>query len=95
MQTRNRAIMFSGLVVDLEQMEVLIGDKGWYTYQVVRHPGGVAVLPLHDDGTVTLDTAAQAGGGCNHARSCLQGGCVPERSLPPAAVGNWPRRRAW
>lgn len=54
METRNRAILFEGLVVDLEQMEVKIGEKGWHTYQVVRHPGGVAVLPLHDDGTVTL-----------------------------------------
>jgi len=54
METRNRAILFEGLVVNLEQMEVRIGVKGWHTYQVVRHPGGVAVLPLHDDGTVTL-----------------------------------------
>ena len=54
METRNRAILFEGLVVDLEQMDVRIGAKGWHTYQVVRHPGGVAVLPLHDDDTVTL-----------------------------------------
>lgn len=54
METRNRAILFEGLVVDIEQMEVRIGEKGWHTYQVVRHPGGVAVLPLHPDGTVTL-----------------------------------------
>ncbi len=45
METRNRAMLFEGLVVGLEQMEVKIGEKGWYTYQVVRHPGGVAVLP--------------------------------------------------
>lgn len=54
METRNRAILFEGLVVDLEQMDVRIGAKGWHTYQVVRHPGGVAVLPSHGDGTVTL-----------------------------------------
>jgi len=54
METRNRAVLFEGLVVDLEQMDVRIGEKGWHTYQVVRHPGGVAVLPLHADGTVTL-----------------------------------------
>jgi ADP-ribose pyrophosphatase len=54
METRNRAILFQGLVVDLEQMEVKIGPKGWHTYQIVRHPGGVGVLPLHADGTVTL-----------------------------------------
>jgi ADP-ribose pyrophosphatase len=54
METRNRAILFEGLVVDIEQMEVKIGEKGWHTYQIVRHPGGVAVLPCHDDGTVSL-----------------------------------------
>lgn len=28
METRNRAILFQGLVVDIEQMEVRIGRKG-------------------------------------------------------------------
>jgi ADP-ribose pyrophosphatase len=54
METRNREVLFKGLVVDVEQMEVRIGRKGWHRYQVVRHPGGVGVLPLHTDGTVTL-----------------------------------------
>lgn len=54
METRNRAILFRGLVVNMEQMDVRIGEKGWHTYQIVRHPGGAAVLPLHNDGTVTL-----------------------------------------
>lgn len=54
METRNRAVLFEGLVVDLEQMEVKIGEKGWHTFQIVRHPGGVAVLPLHEDGTISL-----------------------------------------
>jgi ADP-ribose pyrophosphatase len=54
MITRNRAMLFSGLVVNIEQMEVKVGEKGWHTYQIVRHPGGVGVLPLHVDGTVTL-----------------------------------------
>lgn len=54
MESRNRSVIFNGLVVDIEQMDVKIGDKGWHTFQIVRHPGGAAVLPLHDDGTVTL-----------------------------------------
>lgn len=54
MDVRNKTALFHGLVVDIEQMEVKIGDRGWHLYQIVRHPGGVAVLPLHDDGTVTL-----------------------------------------
>ncbi len=54
METRKRKTLFEGLVVDIEQMEVRIGAKGWHVYQIVRHPGGVGVLPVHDDGTVTL-----------------------------------------
>lgn len=54
METKNRTTVFNGIVIDVEQMDVLIGQQGWYTYQVVRHPGGAAVLPLHDDGSVTL-----------------------------------------
>ncbi|BDV44819.1 ADP-ribose pyrophosphatase [Geotalea uraniireducens] len=54
MNTRDRAVLFRGLVVDIEQFEVEIGNKGWHRFQVVRHPGGVGVVPLHDDGTVTL-----------------------------------------
>lgn len=53
-ETKNKATLFSGLVIDVEQMDVLIGDQGWFTYQVMRHPGGAAVLPLHDDGSITL-----------------------------------------
>ena len=54
METKNRNTVFHGLVIDVEQMDVLIGKQGWHTYQIVRHPGGAAVLPLHADGSVTL-----------------------------------------
>jgi ADP-ribose pyrophosphatase len=54
MITRNRSTLFTGLVVKIEQMEVKVGEKGWHVFQIVRHPGGVGVLPLHPDGTVTL-----------------------------------------
>ena len=54
MKTRNPELLYKGLVVNLEQMDVEIGEKGWHTYQVIRHPGGVAVVPLHGDGTITL-----------------------------------------
>ena len=54
METRNRKTLFRGLVVDVEEMEVKFGAKGWHPFQVVRHPGGVGVLPLFEDDTVTL-----------------------------------------
>ena len=54
MNSHNHKIIFSGLVIHIEQMEVEIGENGHHTYQVIRHPGGAAVLPVHDDGTVSL-----------------------------------------
>src|SRR6266568_8012466 len=54
MESKNRTTIFQGLVIDIEQLDVKVGTKGWHTYQIVRHPGGVGVLPLHGDGTVTL-----------------------------------------
>lgn len=54
MKSRNHSIVFTGKVIDIEQFDVTVNENGWHTYQIVRHPGGVAVVPLHDDGTVTL-----------------------------------------
>jgi len=54
MKSRNHKIVYSGLVINIEQMEVEIGQKGRHTYQVIRHPGGAGVLPVHDDGSVSL-----------------------------------------
>ncbi|SNB47451.1 NUDIX hydrolase [Geobacter sp. DSM 9736] len=54
MEKRNSTTLFKGFVVNIEQVEVRMGEKGWHTYQIIRHPGGVAVLPLHEDGTVSL-----------------------------------------
>jgi ADP-ribose pyrophosphatase len=53
-ETKDNRLLFKGLVVNVEQMTVKIGGKGWYPYQIVRHSGGVAVMPVHGDGTVTL-----------------------------------------
>lgn len=54
MDSYNHQIVFNGVVVDIEQMEVEIRPGSRYLYQVIRHPGGAGVLPVHDDGTVTL-----------------------------------------
>jgi ADP-ribose pyrophosphatase len=35
-------------------MDVKIGSKGSHTFQIIRHPGGAGVLPVHNDGTVSL-----------------------------------------
>lgn len=54
MSQKDRETIFRGLVVEVEQIEVEIGSKGHHTFQVIRHPGGAGVLPVHDDGTVSL-----------------------------------------
>jgi ADP-ribose pyrophosphatase len=53
MNLRNVSTVLAGKVFDVEQLDVQIAN-GWHTFQVIRHPGGVAVLPLHADGSVTL-----------------------------------------
>jgi 8-oxo-dGTP pyrophosphatase MutT (NUDIX family) len=54
MKSYNHRIVFSGLVIDIEQMEVEVGRKGRHTYQIIRHPGGAGVLPVYDDGSISL-----------------------------------------
>lgn len=54
MNAYNREVIFNGLVYDIEQMQVEIGPRGSHTFQVIRHPGGAGVLPVYDDGSVSL-----------------------------------------
>lgn len=54
MNANNRQIIFNGLVIDIEQMEVEIGAQGYHTFQIIRHPGGAGVLPVYADGTIAL-----------------------------------------
>jgi 8-oxo-dGTP pyrophosphatase MutT (NUDIX family) len=44
----------SGYVIDMVEAEMCDPDGGVHARDVVRHPGAVSILPLHDDGTVTL-----------------------------------------
>lgn len=54
MNIHNRVTVFNGIVFDVEQFDVEADNHTRHTYQVIRHPGGVGVLPLHADGTITL-----------------------------------------
>lgn len=54
MNTYNRQIIFNGLVIDIEQMEVEIGAQGRHAFQIIRHPGGAGVLPVYNDGSIAL-----------------------------------------
>ncbi len=54
MNFSDRKTIFRGMVIHIEQMEVEIGQKGRHIFQVIRHPGGAGVLPVHADGSVSL-----------------------------------------
>jgi 8-oxo-dGTP pyrophosphatase MutT (NUDIX family) len=45
---------WSGRRLDVSTVDVEAPDGSHHEREVVRHPGAVGVVPLHDDGTVTL-----------------------------------------
>lgn len=49
-----RRTIFQGRVVDLGLEAFALPDGRQVELEVIRHPGAAAVVPLHDDGTVTL-----------------------------------------
>lgn len=53
-KTRSSRSVFKGVIVELRVDEVELPDGRRAGREVVSHPGGVAILPYHDDGTVTV-----------------------------------------
>ena len=53
-KTLESNVIFHGRIVQLEVDLVELEDGSTSRREVVRHPGGAAVLPLDDDGQVTL-----------------------------------------
>ncbi len=49
-----RRTVFKGKVVDLGLETAELPDGRRIELEVIRHPGAAAIVPLHDDGTVTL-----------------------------------------
>ena len=45
---------YEGVIVDVDLDKAVLPNGRIATREVVLHPGGVAVLPLNDDGTVTV-----------------------------------------
>ena len=45
---------YEGVIVDVDLDKAVLPNGRIATREVVVHPGGVAVLPLNDDGTVTV-----------------------------------------
>jgi len=59
-----RLPIFKGQVVDLGIEKVTLPNGYRMELEVVRHPGAAAIVPLHEDGTITLiHQFRHAGGG--------------------------------
>lgn len=48
------ALIFKGHIIEVRLDQITLPDGNPATREVAYHPGGVAVLPLHEDGTVTV-----------------------------------------
>lgn len=53
-RTLERTRPYEGVIVDVELDKALLPNGRVARREVVRHPGGVAALPLNEDGTVTV-----------------------------------------
>ena len=53
-RTLRSETIFEGKIITVQRDEALLPDGKTAGREVVRHPGGVTVLPLGADGTVTL-----------------------------------------
>ncbi len=59
-----RLPIFKGQVVDLGVEKVTLPNGHRMELEVVRHPGAAAIVPLHEDGTITfVHQFRHAGGG--------------------------------
>lgn len=62
-----RRIIYTGRIVHLGIEDARLPDGRVVELEVIRHPGAAAVVPLHDDGTVTLvHQYRHAGGGMHY-----------------------------
>ena len=47
-------LVFNGSLIDVARLEVSLPGGGTSLREIVRHPGGAAVVPVEEDGMVTL-----------------------------------------
>jgi ADP-ribose pyrophosphatase len=78
----DRRAIYRGRIVDLGIERATFPDGRQVELEVIRHPGASAVLPLHDDGSVTLVRQWRHAGGGLHVE--VPAG-VLERGEAPAA----------
>ncbi|MEI7473736.1 MAG: NUDIX hydrolase [bacterium] len=50
----NSKEIFSGNIVKVKQDTVLLDEKDEYSFDIIEHPGGVAIIPVLDNGNIVL-----------------------------------------
>ena len=76
-----RKTIFRGRIVDLGIESITLPSGVPVELEIIRHPGAAAVVPLHDDGTVTLVRQYRHAGGGMHIElpaGVLEAGEEPE-----------------
>ena len=53
-KTLEKQVVFEGVIVTVRSDRVMLPNGRIAGREVVEHPGGVAILPLHEDGTVSI-----------------------------------------
>ncbi|NOY26769.1 MAG: NUDIX hydrolase [Oligoflexia bacterium] len=80
-QTPQRRVIYTGRLIDLGIEQARLPDGRQLTLEIIRHPGAAAIVPIHDDRTVTLvHQYRHAGGGMLYE---VPAGCL-EPGEPPA-----------
>ena len=63
----SRRLVYDGRIVKLGIEQAQLPSGRTVSLEIIRHPGAATVVPLHDDGTVTLvHQYRHAGGGMHH-----------------------------
>ena len=78
----DREVLYAGRIVNLGLETATLPDGRAVTLEVIRHPGAAAVVPVHDDGSVTLvHQYRHAGGGMHYEvpAGVLEPGEPPEQ----------------
>lgn len=79
-----RLPVFKGRIVDLGIETATLPNGTKVELEVIRHPGASAIVPLHDDGSVTLVYQYRHAGGGMHYE--IPAGILEEGEIPDLAA---------
>jgi ADP-ribose pyrophosphatase len=80
----DRIPIFKGRIVDLGIETVQLPNGRTVELEVMRHPGAAAILPLHEDGSVTLVFQFRHAGGGMHYE--VPAGILEDMEIPDLAA---------